>query len=77
MYSMFKTINYYYYYSDISQRLPINVDIDIDIYQRLPIDMDVDIFQNCLIDSDIDISNRATTTANRFMTLGWDNLCEC
>ena len=57
----FAPLSYRYFYDplidiDISQRLPI--DIDIDIFQNclIDIDIDIDIFQNCLIDIDIDIN---------------------
>ena len=47
-------LSYRYFYDplidiDISQRLPI----DIDIFHNCLIDIDIDIFQNCLIDIDI------------------------
>ena len=43
----FASLFYRYFYDSL---------IDIDISQRLPIDIDIDIFQNCLIDIDIDIN---------------------
>ena len=75
----FAPLSYRYFYDplidiDISQRLPI----DIDIFQNCLIDIDIDIFQNSLIDIDIQkcryIDNQYSISIYRTGLRCWDLL---